>query len=226
MTKYLIFDSGALINFTINGLLDVFEKLKEYFPGEFLITRTIKHEVIDHPLKVQRFEWAALRVQELLNKGILELAEEKIVNDDELTKEAEKLMGEANNTFFAKNERIHILDRGECECLALSRIISRKGHKNLIVIDERTARVLCESPENLQKLFEKKLHTPVGSDKSKFKLFKEFKIIRSTELAYMAYKKGFIKIKEKDTLEAIIYALKFGGTSISEKEVQVYSRLE
>jgi len=223
--KYLILDSGSLINFSSNSLLSVFEQLKKIFPGEFLITKKVKHEVIDHPLKVKRFEWGALRIQDLLDRGIIKLIDNKIVNLDELNKRAEKIMNAANNTFQARKKPLHIIDLGEAEVIALSQMLTEKDIENTIVIDERTARILCEKPENLQKLLKKKLHTDVKQTKSSFDIFKKCKIIRSTELAYIAYKKGFIKKIDKRTLEAVIYALKFGGVSISEKEVQMFKKM-
>lgn len=224
--KYLIFDSGSLINFTSNSLLSVFEELKKQFDGEFLITKEIKHEVIDHPIKVKRFEWGALRVQELLDKGIIKLVEKlNLVNNDELRKRSRKLMNMANSSFFAKGKPLHLIDTGEAEVLALSHMLTEKKLENMVVIDERTARVLCEKPENLQKLMKKKLHTDVKADKSSFNHFRKCKIIRSTELAYVAYKKGLIRKTDKRVLEAVIYALKFGGVSISEKEAQAYKAM-
>src|SRR3989344_5329454 len=35
--KYLIFDAGPLINFSMNGLLPMLEKLKKEFKGQFII---------------------------------------------------------------------------------------------------------------------------------------------------------------------------------------------
>ncbi len=223
--KYLIFDSSCLINFASNSLLSVLRALKKDFPGEFLITKTVKYESIDHPLKVQRFEWGALRIQELLKDGVIKLSD-KIVNPDILKKEADKILEDANNVFFAENKPIHLIDEGEAECLALSKILSRDKKENVIVVDERTTRILCEKPENLQKLMAKKLHTQVKADKSLFKEFRGFDIIRSTELGYIAFKKDLIYIKDKKTLEAVTYALKFGGCSISEKEALAYKQMK
>ena len=66
MTKYIILDSGALINMTMNGLLETFEQLSHIFQGEFLITPAVKYESIEHPLQIKRFEWGALRINKLL----------------------------------------------------------------------------------------------------------------------------------------------------------------
>jgi len=223
--KYLIFDSGSLINFTSNSLLSVFEELKNIFPGEFLITNEIKYETIDHPLKVKRFEWGALRIKQLLDRGIVKLAEGKFIDASELKKSSKKVLETANSTFFAKNEPIQIIERGESEVLALSKYMTDRKKENAIVIDERTARVLVERPENLRKLLKKKLHTDVKATHSNFDQFRGYTVIRSTELAYIAYKKGFIELKDKKALEAVIYALKFGGCSISDREVQMFKRM-
>lgn len=224
--KYLIFDSGALINFSTNSLLNIMRGLQKSFSGKFLVTPAIKHETVDYPLKVKRFEWGALRIEQLFNEGVLVQAENNVVDANLLRKEAQKILGNANNMFFARNKPVHLLDQGEAEVLALSKILSEKGQENAIVIDERTTRVLCERPENMQKLLQKKLHTDVKVDKNMFDSFKGFNVIRSTELAYIAYKKGLIQVKDKKALEAVIYGLKFGGCSISEKEAQAYKRMK
>jgi len=225
MTKYLIFDSGALINFTSNSLLSVFEELKKIFPGEFLITKSVEREVITYPIKVKRFEWGALRVKQLLDRGVIKLPDKSLVNYDDLRKEAKAIMNEANDTFYAHGKAIHLIDEGEAESLALAKMLGLQNHETAIVIDERTARVLCEKPDNLKKLLEKKLHTGVKVNEEKITHFQKCNIIRSTELAYIAYKQGFIELKDKKTLEAVIYALKFGGCSISEKEVEMYKKM-
>lgn len=222
--KYLIFDSGALINFASNSLLSILEKLKKSFPGEFLITETVKYETIEHPINVKRFEWGALRIQQLLNNKTIRLAEE-VVDKETLKNKTDHIIESANNSFFAKGRSLHLLDRGESECIALYQILKEQNHSCAIVIDERTARVLCEKPKNMQKLFEKKLHTKIRIDEGRIRELKDCRIIRSTELAYLAYKKGFIIKTNKKTLEAVIYALKFGGSSISEKEAITYSKM-
>lgn len=221
--KYLIFDSSSLINMTTNGLLEILTELKEDFKGEFLITNAVRYESIDHPLKISRFEWGALRIKQLLDTGVLELAEE-FVNKRELQKETQKVLSMANNTFFSQGKAIHIIDEGEAEAIALSIVLNRQEIENRVVIDERTARILCENPENLLKIFESKLHLPVKAERKNFNYFKEISVIRSTELIYIADKRGLLKIKDRKALEAVLYALKFGGCSITEKEIQVLER--
>jgi hypothetical protein len=224
--KYLIFDAGPLINFSMNGLLDSFEKLKQTFKGEFLITKEVKKEIIDHPKTVKRFELGAIRLEQLYNKGVFKLAEINQEEVDELRRLRDNFLQKANSMFKTKKREVHLLDKGECAALALSTILKRKNNEDIpLVIDERTTRILCENPENLKKLMEKKLHTSIKANTSSYDLFKGFKIIRSTELAYMIHKKGLFKLDHPKAFEAIVYGLKFKGCSISEKEVQALSRM-
>ena len=67
---------------------------------------------------------------------------------------------------------------------------------------------------------EKKLHTSIKVNKNNYKSFIGFKIIRSTELAYIAHKNNLFDLKDPLAFEAILYGLKFKGCSISEAEVK------
>ena len=224
MTKCLILDAGPLINFSMNGLLDALEKLKATFKGEFLITKEVKKEIIDHPKTVKRFELGAIRLEQLYKKGVFKLADINEEEVDELRRLRDNYMQEANSMFKTKKKAVHLLDKGECAVLALSTIMKRKLKEDVpIVIDERTTRIIIENPTNLKKLMEKKLHTKITANTKTYDLFKGFKIIRSTELAYIIHKKKLFKLQHPKAFEAIVYGLKFKGTSISEKEVQALS---
>ncbi len=224
--KYLIFDSGPLINFSMNGILDSLEKLKQSFDGEFLITKEVKEEIIDNPLTIKKFELEAIRLEELLKKGIIKLADINKEEIDELRRLRENFMTMANSMFRTKNKEVHLLDKGECAVLALSVIMKKKFNKEIpIAIDERTTRMICERPENLRKLMEKKLHSKIIADTKSYSLFKGFKIIRSTELAYIIHKKNLFELKNPKAFEAVLYGLKFKGCSISEREVETLSRM-
>ena len=93
--------------------------------------------------------------------------------------------------------------------------------KKAIVVDERTTRILCEAPENLRKLLESKLHTKIDASEKNYPMFKDFKVIRSSELVFMAYKLGIIDLpaKKQEAMEALLYGLKFKGCTISMREI-------
>ena len=222
--KAIIFDTGSLISFSMNGITEYIKKLKEIFTGKFLITSQVKFEIIDKPINIRRFQLEALKLKELLDSEILELPSSIGIKDSEVKMKTQDLMETANSTFFGRERDIHIIDEGESSCLALSSILIEKGIKNIISIDERTARLLVEKPENLRRILEDKINTKVTLKAHNLKFFKEFKIIRSTELVYVAYKKGLIKLKNH-ILGALLYALKYKGCAISNEEIAEIERL-
>ena len=224
--KAIIFDSGVLISFSMNGIIELIKKLKEIFSGKFLITSEIKKEVINVPLKIKKFELEALKIRRLLDDGVLEMPSSLGINDSEITKSANEIMTLANTCFSGSGREIHLLDVGEASCLALSRILTEKGIKNVLAIDERTTRMLAEKHENLREFLEKKLHVKISINHESIKFFRDFKIIRSPELAYVAYKKGLVDLKDgKVVLDALLYAMKFKGASISEDEIEEMKKM-
>ena len=133
----------------------------------------------------------------------------------------------ANNTFFGRGRAIRIIHRGEASSLALSRILDEKKIKNVIAVDERTARMLGEKPDNLKRLFGEKIHMNITAKQENYKYFKGFKFIRSAELVYVAFKKGFFELKDHDTvLDALLYAVKFKGCAISGEEIREILKLK
>jgi hypothetical protein len=218
----LIFDAGPLINFAMNGLLPLLEKLKENFKGDFLITKEVKKEIIDYPLTIKRFELEALQLKDLFDRGIIKYAKINEAQINELRNLREEILYNANSLFSANKKNIHLLDKGEAAAMALFKLLN---NNSILVIDERTARMLCENPENLRKLLQKKLHTPIKANKSNYDYFKGFRIIRSCELAYIGYKKGITELKGEQVLEAMLYGLKYRGCSISETEIEEIKRI-
>lgn len=224
--KAIIFDSGTLISFSMNGLTDEIRKLKSIFKGKFLITNDVKKEIIDKPLTIKRFELEGLKLKQLLSEGVLEMPSSLGIKDNEIAKKSDKILGMANSIFVGKDGKdIHIIDTGETSCLALSNILTEKKIKNVIALDERTTRMLVENPESLRNYLEKKLHVRITAEKKDFEFCKQFKIIRSTELIYVAYKKGLINIKGEKVLDALLYAMKFKGAAISEDEIREIKKL-
>jgi hypothetical protein len=225
-SKILIFDASSLISIAMNGLLPELKELKKIFLGRFIIPEEVKWEIIDRPINIKKFELEALKLNELLNEGVLELPEVLGIKKEEISKKTEKLLDITNNTFFEKGKKeIHLIDLGETACLILSKILNEKKIKNILVIDERTTRLICEKPENLKKLLQKKMHTKIDIKRENLKEFKEFKIVRSTELIYIAYKKNLVKIKNPKILDALLYALKFKGCAISTEEIKTIKKL-
>jgi hypothetical protein len=223
--KALIFDSGTLINLSMNGLLYVLEKLKKDCSCYFLITSAVKHEVIDRPLSIQRFELGALNVQALMDSRVLNLPSALGVKEEDIDKDTRDIMDMANHYIQVNGKWVSIVSEAEISCLALSDILSKKGFETLIAIDERTTRMLCESPESLERVMSEKIHQKVNLVAQNFKIFNKYRFVRSSELVYVAYKKGIINLRGNKVLEALLYATKFHGAAISFEEIDILKKL-
>ncbi len=212
--KILIFDSSTIITLAMNGLLGILPQLKKNFKGSFVITPYVKEEIINQPLETKRFEFEALSIEKLIEDGIFD-----IMDAPELDKETSRIKLLVNSSFKAHGEKLKIFHDGEASCLALAKLLY--GNEILLASDERTARLVIENLENLRKLFEYKLHTVVDLKYLKG-IPRNLKIIRSSELCMLAYKKGFIDLPadHSKVIEAILYALKFKGCSISSEEIK------
>ncbi|MFH1452196.1 MAG: hypothetical protein ABIF88_03420 [archaeon] len=222
--KYIIFDAGPLISLAMNGLLPVIAELKKVFKGEFILTPQVKREVIDRPMKVKKFKLEAMKIKYLLDNGILKMSH-SIVSSHKLEKETKRIMKIVNGTLRVEKtgEKINIIHEGEASCLAFAKIC--KGD-NVIVLDERSTRLITESPEKLKKLMESKLKTKIVEEFGLIEELKGFKFIRSAELLFIAYKKNILPANgDKELLDAMLYAVKFKGAAISSAEIEEMKRL-
>ena len=113
-----------------------------------------------------------------------------------------------------------LISDGETSCLALSNILNDKKITNVIAVDERTTRLLCEDPIALKKLFQKRFHTGINYKKENQKFLGNFKFIRSAELVYVINQKELTSLKDPRTLDAMIWAVRFKGCYISDDEIR------
>ncbi len=216
--KYLVFDAGPIISLTMNGLLPVIEKLRGVFDGEFILTPAVKREVIDKPMKIKKYKLESLRVKDLLEKGVFTHSS-KVVSNEKLAKETSRVAKIANSSIrdSSSGEKINLIHEGEASCLAFCNLVKAPS---VIIIDERTTRMLVESPKNIKRLMEKKLHASLELQESLLVDLKKYKLIRSSELLYVAYKKDLIGLpRDKNLLEALMYGVKAKGAAISSKEI-------
>lgn len=225
--KILIFDASTLISLSMAGLLNELRDLKKSSDVKFIIPMLVKKEIIDKPIKINRFKLEAMKLRELVEDKTLEFPSSLGINREALESKADEILNMANTLFVSsKKKEIHLIDLGECACLALGKMLDKKGTKSVIAIDERTTRSLTENPRELREYLERKMHTKIKVNQKSVQYFKNFKYIRSIELIYVAYKKGIIKFRNKDRLEALLFALKYKGASISEKEIKKIMSLD
>jgi len=218
--KYLIFDAGPIISMAMNGLLPVLDKLKDNFDGEFILTPAVKREVLDKPMKVKKFKLEALMVKSMIDRGVFKMSGD-VVNDNDLNRETKRIMKSVNGVLRSAktNEKIMLVHEGESACLAFANLCKCD---NLIVIDERTTRMIFESAINMKEMMEYKLHCDLVSNFDLLRDVGKFKFVRSAELVFIAYKKDLVGLgKGRDVLDGLLYGLKFKGTTISSKEIDV-----
>ena len=223
--KVLIFDSGTIINLSMNGLLYILEELKKKFDGKFIITEAVKQEIFDRPYNIPRFELEALEIKKLIDLKVLEPPETLGIKESLLKNKINQLMNAANNAVEAEGKRITIVSEAEISCLSLSSELENRKIENLIAIDERTTRILSEKPENLEKIMTKKLNKKVKIDFGALKIFSNFKFIRSSEIGYVAYKTGVLRVSGAKALEAVLYATKYKGAAISFEEIEQLKKM-
>lgn len=221
--KAVIFDSGTLITLSMDCTLDILRQLKTKFNGKFIITKEVQEEIVVHPMNIKKYKLGAIRLKSLIDDKILEFPESLGVSDKEISDLTSKLLRETNSIFNIGNKPVHIIDYGEASILGLSKILRQKGVDHLIAIDERTTRLLCEKPDNLKNILEQKFHKKIRPGNIE-KDFRDMKFIRSSELVYVAFKKGIIKNQSKDMLDALLYSTKFNGASISSEEIKILER--
>ena len=192
--KAIIFDASTLISLAMNGLFEEFKELKKLFNGRFIITKEVYGEVVEKPIKGKRFQFEALRMKQLVDLKILEMPSVFGIKDSEISNKTKEILNVANSSFIGKGKEIHLIDLGEASVLALSNILSKKKIQSVAAVDERTTRMMCEKPDNLVELLQRKLHVKVKAKKENFEQFIKCGIIRSSELVYMMWKKKIIKL--------------------------------
>jgi len=223
--KALVFDSGPLISFALNSILDIIPFLKKKYKGNFYICNAVRKEIIDQPSKSKKFAFEALRIGHLIEQKDIELFDTAIYSQ-----ETDIITELANSIFSIKGRDLRILNAGELDALVLAKNINAEA----IVVDERTTRLLLENPYRLHKMLEKKFNSSVTINKEKLKEFEQhfstLKIIRSVELALVGVDHGFFDdfVKHQDSYElvwALLWALKLNGCAISEREIKSLAKL-
>lgn len=226
--KSIVFDAGGIISLAINDLLWLLEPLKKRFGGEFYISNFIKKEVVDKPLATKRFKFEALKVLHYINNRTL-----NIVGNEKVKEKTELLLNLANNSFIAHSQPINIVHYGEIS--GISTYIF--NNSDAYVVDERTTRILIENPKKLKNILRHTLHTDIRIDYNKLKEFqkltKNIKIIRSVELATIAYELGLLdkyltKIPNprQTLLDSVLWGVKLNGCAVSKREIEQILKLE
>lgn len=216
----LVCDSSSLISLTDAGLLGALMMIRNEMKGELLITEGVIDESINTPIKKPEYAFSAIRIKRALKSGAF-----KIVKYNKNT--YDEVMRITNNMFYTDHP-FHLVNHGEAEMIAAA---IDNGVK-FVLMDERTTRMLIESPLELKKHIENEFRIRINVNDILFNRFKEMtsgiSTIRSTEILALAKSKGYFKKfmeMETDAYRAALYALKFNGCSISFDEIEELARI-
>ncbi len=216
----VFFDAGPIITLVMSRLTWILPELKKQFGGKFYITPAVRYELIERPLTVNRFKFEALEVMKLLREGTLEIYQG--VSQTEI----QRMKKLANGAFKIKNKTMDIVQAGEME--SVSAALQNKGA--VVVMDERTLRLLIENRKEVRSLLMRRFKRKVDVDTARLaefsKLLKQVPIIRSIELAAIAFKQGMLDSylpKKKNArvilLDAILWATKLNGAATTTHEI-------
>ncbi|MFH1056121.1 MAG: hypothetical protein V1744_08520 [Candidatus Altiarchaeota archaeon] len=213
----IVADSSSIISLAVNCMCQVMEMLDV----KFAITPRVYGEVVSRPSGNRRFALESMRIQRLVSSGVLVVEEPK-------TDLGLRVLKAANRVYSIKGSDLTIIHPAEAEAMALASEIGAEA----FLIDERTTRLLMEDPHGLRELLSYRNHADVrvnGEWLSRLNgILPKIPIIRSTEIAAVAYEKGFLaqlhSVEDKTVLDAALSALKFSGCAISWEEIEEYKR--
>jgi len=218
MTQIVV-DSSSLITISGNCFINLLKHLTEQEKISFLMPESVYYESVQKPVKIKRFELNAIRIRDCVEEGYLKL----IKTTPSIKRTMEELSTVSANIYNVKGKNFRLIDLGEAETLALMKEINSE----LLLIDERTTRMLIEEPQNVLEFLQRRHRCNVEFDHESIQkfsdLFGKIKIIRSVELIALSYENGcFAKEmhKTKQALEAALYAAKFAGCAVSFEEIK------
>lgn len=221
--KAIVMDASTVITLATNCLFWVMKDLRKKTGVRFIIPDFVEEEVVKRPLHMNRFRLEGFRVHYRILDGTFE-----VIHDEKARDHAMSVISAINNTFSAKGKAIQLIHKGEAEVLTLAKKIGAK----FVGIDEKTTRILIENPMEIKKWLERKLHTDISVNKKNLDKFtnefKHLKVLRSCDIIAYAYKNGYFShmlkrgLKGKTLIQGLLWALKFKGCAIMEKEINQY----
>jgi predicted nucleic acid-binding protein len=220
-----VIDSGTLITVSSTCLINVFKKFVKHNKLELVVSSEVTEESVWKPIHNKRFALNAARIKFLFNSDTIEV----IAPTKEIRFVEKKILDLANSAFSTSFGPITIIQNGEAEALAIAKI----NNAEILFVDERTTRSLLENPLRLKQVLEKRQHKKIRMNEEKVhelqKMFANLKIFRSIDVIAFAYEQGLFE-GELDSgkleLEAALYAAKFAGCAVSEREIVEYLKLK
>ena len=218
-----VIDTGTMITLSSTCLMNVFRNFVKANNLELQISKAVAKESVWKPIENRRFALNAARIKKIMNDGTIQV----IPQTKELKIETNKILNAANSVFYctSKNQNLKIIQAGEAEALAIAKMNDTK----IMFVDERTTRALIENPHRLKQVLERRQGVPIKMNNEKLKICEKLigntKIFRSVDIIALAYEQGLFD-GELDhgllELEAALYAAKYAGCAVSQKEIEDY----
>lgn len=216
-----VIDTGTMITLSGTCLMNVFKAFVKANNIQLMISNTVAEESVWRPITNKRFALNAARIKYAMKEKTVQV----IPVTEQIKNTQQKILNIANNCFFTKNGAMKIIQAGEAEALAIAKIQNAKA----LFIDERTTRSLIENPARLKQILERRQDAPVRTNDTNINLmkemFKELKMFRSVDLIAAAFEEDLFDHElehGKLELEAALFAAKFNGCAVSEKEISEY----
>jgi hypothetical protein len=216
-----VIDTGTMITFSSTCLMNVFKNFVEHNNVSLIVSDEISTESVWKPISNKRFALNASRIKHLFNSNTVHV----LKSDSKVKSLEEKILELSNNSFSTQHGAVTILQRGEAEALALALVYNAK----MLFVDERTTRSLIENPFRLKQILEKRQKKKIIMDKQRVdefrKMFLSLKVFRSVDIIAFAYEQDLFNGEldhGKLELEAALYAAKYSGCAVSEREIKEY----
>ena len=220
----IVCDSSSLISLSDTCNIDVLRFLCGH-GGEFAIPPAVEEEIVKHPAQLKQYAFSAVRLRKLVDDGIVRTdAPQRLASEKQAVENA------ANGAIRVDGKPLRLIHAGEAECLALLRI-SQAPQKTLLV-DEKTTRLLIESPKTLVERLRREYKANVEIDDAAMRAFQtgleSVSVVRSTELLAVAASLGFFAdygSAAQDAVHTALGALQLAGCSVSSNELRDYAKI-
>ncbi len=227
----IVCDSSSIITLAENASLSILGHFNQA-GNHFVAPKKVFEEVVETPLRMDSFSYEALRVREIFEQGWIELVDEP-TKRKELSDKMNEIMEFANSCFVFREKPLVLLHAGEAQALALARLLGA----STILVDEKTTRILIEEPLALQESMESRTGEALEVNRGALKKLKAelegFRVIRSVELAAVAFEQGFFenyyggrfKSSKEDVLRSVLVSLRNSGCSVAMDDIRGYMQL-
>ncbi len=223
MQKNIVCDSSALISLADTCNISSLNFLSQRGLN-FIVTPAVRAEIVSRPLTIRKYAFSAVRLQKSLAEGSL-----KLISSHTLNEQTKKILEVANSLIYVANKPLDLIQLGEAECLAIFASASAKA----LLIDEKTTRMLIESPMQLKDTIESEYRQKATVDKSRLeefsKLTQGITCLRSSELLAFALKQGFFDEygqNKREAFVAAVYSLREAGCGLTSAEIVEYEKME